>query len=121
PPPGHSPNDSADKPRFKRANATSAPPGSGRGQACETVRRGRRPPQRTDAQGGGGRPFGPGLPPGILIAGQCEAEQDGRAQTSETVNPGGDIVCKPEGACHEDGPALGFPLDYGCARFIRSC
>jgi hypothetical protein len=53
-----------------------------------------------------------------LIAGQCEAEQDGRAQTSETVNPGGDIVCKPECACHEDCPALGFPDDYGCSLFI---
>lgn len=66
--------------------------------------------------------------PGILIAGQCEDEQDSRAQTSETVNlnkcggeadlPGGDIVCKPECQCHSDCPALGFPDDYGCSLFI---
>jgi hypothetical protein len=66
--------------------------------------------------------------PGVLLAGQCEAEEDGRAQTSETVNlnncameaelPLGDIVCEAECACHEDCPALGFPDDYGCSIFI---
>jgi hypothetical protein len=69
-----------------------------------------------------------GFTPGELLAGQCEAEEDGRAQTSETVNlnncameaelPLGDIVCEAECASHEDCPALGFPDDYGCSIFI---